>query len=265
MPAGSSACAYWIHAICNPSPRPSKATRYIVPSCWTLPFRRMASSCWASPMTTVLSSGSSQARKWLPHATADKLQAVVAENRRRTASNGLLRIEFIDDQRLLAYGEGIVLEWNLETGQLLNRIQSRAPIEAAAVISGANDQVATISADGRYARWESSAGGTNFEPTNQLFLIDHGYARAVVSPERESWRSSLSLSSMAIPQRSNSSSSPTAYGLRSRRSLDVRWRWRGPAPEQRFAIAYGVAERHAHCDLRRQHAAIDRGHFLEDA
>ena len=126
---------------------------------------------------------SSQARKWLPHATADKLQAVVAEIRRRTASNGLLRIEFIDDQRLLAYGEGIVLEWNLATGQLLHRIQSRTPIEAAAVVFGADDQVATMSADGRYARWAPTAGRTNIEPTNQLFLIDHGYARAVVSPD----------------------------------------------------------------------------------
>jgi WD40 repeat protein len=124
-----------------------------------------------------------QTRAWQPHVSAEKLRAVVTELRNRTSTDGLKRIEFIDDSRLLAYGDGIVLEWQLDTGQLLHRIQSRAPIQVAAVIPGANDEVATIAADGRYARWRRSAGRTDFEITNQLFLIDHGYAKAVVSPD----------------------------------------------------------------------------------
>jgi WD40 repeat protein len=124
-----------------------------------------------------------QARAWQPQASAEKLRAAVAELSDRTSTGGLKRIEFIDDSRLLAYGDGIVLEWQLDTGQMLHRIQSRAPIQIAAVIPGANDEVATISADGRYARWRRSAGRTDFEIANQLFLINHGDARAVVSPE----------------------------------------------------------------------------------
>jgi serine/threonine protein kinase/WD40 repeat protein len=124
-----------------------------------------------------------QAHAWQPHASAEKLRAVAAELRNRNSTSGLRRIEFIDETRLLAYGDGIALEWKLDTGQLLNRVQSRAPIEVAAVVPGTNDDVATIAADGRYARWRQSAGHTNFEVVNQQFLVDHGYARAVVSPD----------------------------------------------------------------------------------
>jgi WD40 repeat protein len=122
-----------------------------------------------------------QAKTWRPHRSSDLLRTAVSQSRDLTARSSLTRIEFIDDARLLAYGEGIVLVWNLDNGQLEHRIQSRAPIEAAAIIPGAQDQVATMSSDGRYCRWELTDGSREYRLVQQRFLTEFGRTRAVTS------------------------------------------------------------------------------------
>jgi WD40 repeat protein len=124
-----------------------------------------------------------QDKAWRPHRSAERLQATAAELREMSESSALKRIEFIDNARILVSGDGIVLEWNLDTGQLVHRIQSRAPIEAVSVIPAALDEVATISADGRYTRWERAADRANYRLATQQLLTDLGHVRAVTSPD----------------------------------------------------------------------------------
>jgi WD40 repeat protein/serine/threonine protein kinase len=130
-----------------------------------------------------LKAWNSQTRAWQLHPTAKRLQAIMSELHRRMAANDLKRVEFIDDARLLAFGDGVALVWDLNSGRVLHRIQSRAPIEAAAIVPGQHDQVATISTDGRYCRWQRPAASSNYEIIDQQFLTQLGYVRAAASPD----------------------------------------------------------------------------------
>jgi WD40 repeat protein/serine/threonine protein kinase len=178
-------------------------------------------------------------KAWELHRSANQLQTIATQLRDWTESNNLTGIEFIDDARLLTYGAGIVLVWNLDSGRLEHRIQSRAPIHVAAIIPDAQGKVAAISADGRYSRWERAAGSDgNYRLVDQRLLTEFGHTCAITSPDTKqalvavdefgSSSSALELVELATGERTPI---PTVRG----RVLAMTWSGSG----NRLAVAIG--------------------------